>query len=329
MQEALCAWLRVAWQADCVEVVDHGRLVGGAIQDNRRIEVRVVGGRMAGAHDLVLRLDAPSVLAMSHDRTEEYRLLQAAHAAGVTVAEPVALCTDEGPLGGAFFLMRWVGGTAEARALTAAAPLPDLVRDCGRELAHIHRIRPGAAGLDFLADAPADPARGAVAFLRGLLDMLPDRHPALEWGLAWLDRHAPAPASVTLCHRDFRTGNIMAEDGRLSAVLDWEFAAWSDPAEDIGWFCAGCWRFRRPDLEAGGLGSLKDLLAAYVAAGGTAPERTRICWWQKMALARWAVIALHQAERHRSGKERSIELALTGHLVSKLELDLLMATAVE
>ena len=131
---------------------------------------------------------------------------------------------------------------------------------------------------------------------------------------------------ATLCHRDFRTGNIMAEAGRLTAVLDWEFADWSDPAEDLGWFCAACWRFRRPDLEAGGLGSRADLLAAYAAAGGTLPEPARIDWWQTIALARWAIIALHQAERQRSGGEESLELALTGHLVPELECALLDAT---
>ena len=42
-----------------------------------------------------------------------------------------------------------------------------------------------------------------------------------------------------------------------------------------------------------------------------------------MATARWAVIALQRAARHRSGAERSLELALTGRLVPTLELDLL------
>ena len=45
-----------------------------------------------------------------------------------------------------------------------------------------------------------------------------------------------------------------------------------------------------------------------------------------MATLRWAIIALQQAERHVSGGETSLELALTAHVVPGLELDLLAMT---
>ena len=46
-----------------------------------------------------------------------------------------------------------------------------------------------------------------------------------------------------------------------------------------------------------------------------------------MAHLRWAVIALQQAERHRSGSQRSLELALTAHIVPELEQEILDLTA--
>ncbi|MNH43538.1 hypothetical protein D3C79_1054700 [compost metagenome] len=49
-------------------------------------------------------------------------------------------------------------------------------------------------------------------------------------------------------------------------------------------------------------------------------------FWQVMAHLRWAVIALQQAERHVSGQQRSLELALTGRMVSELEQELLLLT---
>ena len=48
--------------------------------------------------------------------------------------------------------------------------------------------------------------------------------------------------------------------------------------------------------------------------------------WQVLAQLRWAVIALQQAERFLSGRERSIELALTGRLLPELELEILALT---
>jgi hypothetical protein len=40
------------------------------------------------------------------------------------------------------------------------------------------------------------------------------------------------------------------------------------------------------------------------------------------------VIAIDQAERHLSGKETSLELALTGHIVPELEWEILNMTRV-
>jgi hypothetical protein len=45
-----------------------------------------------------------------------------------------------------------------------------------------------------------------------------------------------------------------------------------------------------------------------------------------MAHLNWAVIALQQAERHLSGEEASLMLALTGHIVPELEYEILTMT---
>jgi hypothetical protein len=46
-----------------------------------------------------------------------------------------------------------------------------------------------------------------------------------------------------------------------------------------------------------------------------------------MAHARWAVVALQQGERHVSGEEPSLALALTGRRIAELEYELLLGTA--
>ena len=129
-----------------------------------------------------------------------------------------------------------------------------------------------------------------------------------------------------LVHRDYRTGNYLVRDGHLAAVLDWEFAGWGDPVEDIGWFLAGCWRFGRSDREAGGIGAAADFLTGYHAICGRDPRPADIHFWQVIAHVRWAVIALQQADRHASGREASLELALTAHIVPELEWALLGLT---
>jgi aminoglycoside phosphotransferase (APT) family kinase protein len=128
-----------------------------------------------------------------------------------------------------------------------------------------------------------------------------------------------------LCHNDFRTGNIMFDARGVTAVLDWEFAGWGDPHADLGWLCAKCWRFGNDAEEAGGIGPRDALYAGYADAGGAPPDPGRVAWWEIAAHLRWATIALDQAERHLSGAEPSLELALTGHIVPQLEWDILAA----
>jgi aminoglycoside phosphotransferase (APT) family kinase protein len=328
----LTHWLCGEAQAP-TRVLASERLSGGAIQENHRLEIDVSGGPWPGLHDLVLRRDAQSSVATSHSRAEEFALLKAAHKAGVMVPTPCVLCEDESVLGGPFFLMHRATGEARGGRLVRNPPSADLVRELGANLARIHTITPGqgtdsGADLAFLGPPPADPAGAAVAQYRDYLDALPDPHPAVEWGLAWLAANAPPPPAggPVLCHRDYRTGNLMIDGAALSATLDWEFAGWSDPLEDIGWFLAKCWRFGRWEEEAGGLGPRDVFLEGYAAVSGRQPDPGQVTYWEVMAHVRWAVIALQQAWRHVSGEEASIELALTAHVVPELEIEILTMT---
>jgi aminoglycoside phosphotransferase (APT) family kinase protein len=201
-----------------------------------------------------------------------------------------------------------------------------LTERLARELALIHKIALPRAGLEFLGTPPDDPARAAVAELRGYLDSTPLRRPGLEWGLRWAEIHAPAPGEILLTHRDFRTGNYMVDERGLTAVLDWEFAAWGDPMADIGWFCARCWRFGRDELEAGGIGDRDRFYRAYESASGRKVDDARVRYWEVVAHLRWAAIALLQGWRHASGAEPSLALALTGRIADELEYEVLRMT---
>jgi len=328
--ERLADFLARAAGARRVRVETFESLAGGAIQDNRRLLAEVEDGPKAGRLDAVVRMDAPSRVAVSHDRASEFTLLRAAHRAGVRVPEPLWSCRDAAVLGRPFFVMRRVEGEAFGHRLVKAAAERGfgdaLAAELGEELAKIHAVPFAAPDLSFLPVPALPPARERVAAYRDFLDDLPDPAPAVEWGLAWLERHAPPKGPLALCHRDFRTGNYLVRDGRLAAVLDWEFAGVGDPDEDLGWFLAKCWRFGRTEREAGGVGSREAFLAAYERRAGRAVDRARLGYWETMAHARWAVIALQQADRHASGAEESLELALTAHVVPELEWEILERT---
>src|SRR5207247_9056807 len=98
-------------------------LPGGAIQQNLGFDAEFAGGRLAGAQRLVLRTDAATGIPSSLGRIEEFAVLQAAFAAGVTVPEPLFACADPAVLGKPFFVMRRVVGTATRREHTTAPAL--------------------------------------------------------------------------------------------------------------------------------------------------------------------------------------------------------------
>jgi len=329
---ALEGFLAAAAGAEAVEIVDARPLTDGAIQENWLLDLQVSGGAQAGALEAVLRTDARSAVAVSRSRAEEFAVLSAAHRAGVTVPEPLWLCTDHGVIGKPFYVMRRVGGTAAPRRLMKESDLggdrDELAARLGRELARIHSIVPPQAELAFLGAPPDNPAQAAIARYRGYLDDLGGGFLALEWGLRWCELHAPPPQGPVLLHQDFRTGNYMVDRQGLTGILDWEFAEWGDPMSDIGWFCAACWRYAHPELEAGGIAPRGPFYRGYEAESGRRIDPEAVAFWEIMAHLRWAVIALQQGERTLSGGEDSLELALTGRVYPPaLEVEILRQTA--
>nr|WP_314070021.1 phosphotransferase family protein [uncultured Roseococcus sp.] len=315
---ALNAWLSQAAGA-AVEIGEASLLSGGAIQQNWALSVT----RGGGAEEWVLRTDNAATLAVSLSRSEEYALLRAAFTAGVTVPEPLFCCDDTAIIGAPFFVMRRVAGTATAFRLAKQAAAmggdAELVRHAGREMARIHSVVPPRGDLAFLGTPPADAGIEFIRAMRERLDAAGTPRPVLEWGLSALERNLLPPLPPVLCHNDFRTGNLMVQGHAITAVLDWEFAAWGDPHADLGWLCAPCWRFGNLALEAGGLGPRVALLEGY----GPGADPARLPFWELAATIRWAVIAADQGARHLSGQERGLELALTAHIIPELELDIL------
>src|SRR5690606_28653102 len=94
------------WTGACaVTVTDFRKLSGGAIQSNYNISLEMTSGTHPGSHRFVVRIDAPSQIIASLSRTQEFAVLRCAWEAGVTVPEPLLLCTDRTVIGYAFYVM--------------------------------------------------------------------------------------------------------------------------------------------------------------------------------------------------------------------------------
>jgi len=321
----LARFLAEASGARNVGITEPELLPGGAIRENWGLDAEFDGSRLAGRQRVVLRTDAPTGIPSSLSRIEEFAVLKAVHAAGVTIPEPLFACLDPSVLGKPFFVMRRVAGTAQGRQITtdpALEPaLSEIAARLGHELARVQTIRPPRADLGFL---PSVDAARHIAGFRAYLDGHPQPRAVLEWAIRWLETHIPEPLTPVLCHRDFRTGNYMLDGAELTGILDWEFAGWGDPDEDIGWFCCKGWRFARLDREAGGIAARAPFYEAYESAAGRRLDPDRVRFWEVLANVRWAVIALQQSDRYLLGGARDLSTAIIGRRATECELELLM-----
>lgn len=320
-------WLGGAIGADGVRIERAELLGGGAVGENWRLTVAVEGGARAGNHVWALRTDAHSGIPMSLGRAEEFACLKAAHEAGVLVPEPIADCGDRAIIGASFMIVGFVTGIAQARKIVRDPEIgaygDALAERLGAELAKLHRVRPPREDLAFLEPPELPAARAQVAEMRRHLDSVGTPRPALEYILVWLDENAPPAGPLVLCHGDFRTGNYMVEERALTALLDWEFAHWGDRQEDLGWFCTRSWRFGEDAREAGGIAGRAALYRGYNSVAAEPLDPAGLAYWEILAAARWSIVALLQGERHRSGREASLELLLTGLMAPEMEYDAL------
>jgi aminoglycoside phosphotransferase (APT) family kinase protein len=314
LQDSLAALLRPLLHGD-VAIDNLRTLTGGASRTTWAFDAVTPDQRRS----LILRIGPPDDV---HAGMElEARAQAAAAAAGAPV--PQVLIADDSPaaLGNPYLICNEIKGETIVRRIERQLDQSGrsrLLGQCAQALAAIHRADIAAV------NDPQLSTQDQLIEWRDRLDAMGDTTATFEWAFRWLDGHRPAPSPSRLVHGDYRMGNLIIDGSELAAVLDWELVRIGEVYEDLAWFCIRAWRFGAPaDRAAGGLGSIEDFLRAYEEAGGTTVDRVAFHWWLVLATLRWGVICRYQAERHLSGKTRSVELAAIGRRVCETEWDLL------
>jgi aminoglycoside phosphotransferase (APT) family kinase protein len=306
-------------------------LVGGACQDNFQVEVTIEGGEHAGRHRLVLRSDARRSLPGSLGRKDEFAVIRAAHARGVKTPGVLFLLPSLFRDGADAYLMEWKEGEAIGAKILRDPGLsevrPRLPAELAQVLAQIHTMTPDNApelNPHFARTPPdRDPTEAALDWQYDSLDRLPEPHLGLELALRWLKAHRPKRRELTLVHGDFRTGNFLVTKSGLNAVLDWEFAHWGSPIEDIAWLCVRDWRFQNLKAPAGGLCTRREFYEAYERASGRQVDPEEVRFWEIMGNVRWAIGAVAQGLRYLEGDEVDFELLAIARRAVEMEYEAL------
>lgn len=252
---------------------------------------RTVGGMSnptyfitCGERSLVLRKQPNATLLPSaHAIDREYRVLSALRDSAVPVPQTVLYCAEKDIVGTPFYLMERIEGRVFHEYATPGLTPSErgsLYAAMAETMAALHQVDWQAVGLDgygrsgnYFARQLSRWGKQWQQFRRGDED-----NPDLDRIVAWLSERIPESETLTLCHGDFRIGNVMFHPTlpKVVGVLDWELSTLGHPLVDVA-FNTQAWCMA-PD-ENGGLRGLplkelgipdeSEYLERYYALAGT------------------------------------------------------------
>ncbi len=277
--------------------------------------------------DLVLRMQPPgTLLPGAHAVDREARVLRALAGSGLPVPPVLLFHAERDVVGTPFYVMERVPGRVFGDgALPGMAPAEReaIYLSMAETMARLHRVDWAAAGL-------ADYGRQGGYFARQIArwakqwEGSPTRPNAdIDALCAWLPDHQPVDTETTLCHGDFRLGNLMFHptEPRVVAVLDWELSTLGHPLADVA-FNGMAWHtlpseyggIRGLDLAALGIPSEARYLRHYLQAAGRSDGPTAFHY--AFALFRMAVIFDGIAARAAAGNAVADNAAEVGALAA-------------
>ena len=286
-----------AWLADRLEnletPLDFELLAGG----HSNLTYRVTD---AAANTYVLRRPPLGhVLQSAHDMGREHKIIFALQGSSVPVATTVGLCADDSVNDAPFYVMNYVAGPV-LHSHEAAAALSE--KDRGAlglhvidVLAALHQIDPDAVGLGDLGRKEAYLQRQMKRWVTQWDATKTHEVPAMDESTRLLAERMPEQVGSAIVHGDYRLGNMITNDGKVSAVLDWELCTLGDPLADVGyllnsWVAPG---EREEDLtptSAGGFCSRETLSERY--AQSTGRDLSDINYYR--AFSHWRLAAINQ-----------------------------------
>ena len=243
----------------------------------------------------------------------QYRVMEAVAQAGVAPVPPLfGYEPDPAVLGAPFFVMGFVGGRipADVPRYTEAGFVVDEATPAQRRrmvlstidvIAGIHSLDWRDAGLDWLD--PSGTGRPTTALQIDLYrdhvrsELAGREHPVLYGALDWLEANDPGDERVGLTWGDARLGNIILQDYRAAAVLDWEVCALSPTEADMGWWLM----FDRMSFDDMGIERLDgyptrdEMISHYEQASGRSVRDPH--YWEVFGAMRFCTIFIRLGDR--------------------------------
>jgi aminoglycoside phosphotransferase (APT) family kinase protein len=265
---------------------------------------------------VVVKVAPPGVApTLNRDVLRQARIIRALGPSEVPVPEVLIEEGGDPPEVPPFFVMSFLEGSSveplfdldldEASAERSA--IAGWMRAAARAMARLHRLDPATLGLG--AEPVIGPEQEIDRWCRSLGTVDPTLAPGWRDVGEELRRSVPSALPPAVVHGDFRLGNLLSTDERITAVIDWEIWSIGDPRVDLGWFLVNADQetYGRTTPYSGRTPPPKELNDVYAGELGGAMDR--LDWFQGLAcfksVATWSLIVKHN--RRRAAPESDLE----------------------
>ena len=244
------------------------------------------------------------ILASAHDMDREHRILTGLAGAGARVPQPLAACDDPDVTGAPFYVMEHVDGViltkVKAAEELAPAARATAARSLVQTLTELQAVDLDAAGLADFKRPESLASRQLRRWTRQWHASKTAELPVVEQVAERLADQMPEERESVLVHGDYRLDNaVLAADGEVKAVLDWELCTVGDPLADVG-LAIAYWNelgpaagqpgalFREPVTAVAGFPAGSELAAEYARASGR--DLDALQFWTAFAYWKIAII---------------------------------------
>lgn len=274
------------WHDD-VEVTDIRSLTGGS--SSLTFVAQTV--RPSGSEPLVLKVAPPGLAPVrNRDVLRQGRVMSALQGA-TGVRTPAVYFEDAGtpPDVPPFLAMEMVAGECVEPMLDTTRPRDSAGRkqtfdrylDATRMLANLHKIVPASIGL--ADEPPVSLAQEIDRWTRAFETVPSDLQGDFASCARALHSTIPAAMAPVVNHGDFRLGNTLCEDDRVTAIIDWEIWSVGDPRIDLTWlmyFTDEAGHPAAPPGEPAGTPTVAEVVQTYEQTRGEAvPD---IAWFEAL-----------------------------------------------
>ena len=268
LTEEIVAWVERVSGGKIVSSVHQGRwrhhfFVDVLQPDGKRLKLLA---RFARKLDLV----ASSKFLSNYDIAHEAAVLKELQGQGLCIPKFYGFNADP-----AVILMERVDGSADLSHVSDN-DRRTIMRDYIENLAKLHTLEfdvsrfPASA----IPDTPQKKSIGSLlTFMEADYYCVRDKirpEPLLDFAIWWLNENVPHTGEARLIQGDTGPGQFMADNGRITALIDWELCHFGDPMVDLG-----VMRMRNMLYP---VGELRPHLEYYAELTGKPLDRHAICF---------------------------------------------------